>query len=119
MHSPGRPGAGRQDWRRAHSTRFRTVLASHSVTRKTDPGSPFGNVFSLSVCEPPGSRDRKGGRMRLRWARGGTPSLRTRLLAGVMIPSTLVLVVGGVVGVRLVTDAVAVDRLSDANSAET
>jgi hypothetical protein len=57
--------------------------------------------------------------MRLRWARGGTPSLRTRLLAGVMIPSTLVLVVGGVVGVRLVTDAVAVDRLSDANSAET
>jgi signal transduction histidine kinase len=57
--------------------------------------------------------------MRLRWARGGTPSLRTRLLAGVMIPSTLVLVVGGIAGVGLVSDAVRQNDLAKATSLET
>ncbi|MCO1659305.1 sensor histidine kinase [Pseudonocardia humida] len=54
--------------------------------------------------------------MRFRWApRTGAPSLRTRLLAGVMIPSTLVLVAGAVVGVNLISDAVTEERIAEAS----
>src|SRR4051812_48284891 len=57
--------------------------------------------------------------MRLRWARGGTPSLRTRLLAGVMIPSTLALIIGGIAGIGQGSDALRLNDLSKASSLET
>ncbi|WP_214403594.1 sensor histidine kinase [Pseudonocardia lacus] len=47
--------------------------------------------------------------------RTGAPSLRTRLLAGVMIPSTLVLVAGAVVGVNLISTAVTEEKVAEAS----
>ena len=54
--------------------------------------------------------------MRFGWWSRGTPSLRTRLLVGVMVPSTLVLGAGAVVGVDQITNAVDQERSAVAST---
>ena len=49
------------------------------------------------------------------WRRGGTPSLRTRLLAGIMIPSTLILVAAAVVGVNQISYALTEQQIAEAS----
>jgi hypothetical protein len=59
-----------------------------------------------------------GGRKVLRmrwWGRGGTPSLRTRLLASVLIPSALVLATGAVVSYNQVVSALTAQTIAEAS----